>query len=222
MVSVKICGLTSESDLRDAIAAGADRVGFVLVQASPRHLSFEKASELVGIASNEGVDAWVIAGWKAGGAPGQKALEAFIAETPELGAIQLHGGETALDVADFAKRFPLAPIVKAVGISGRRDLEQVEDFPKADEFLFDAKPPKGAAREGGHGRGFDWSILKGFDPGDHREWTLSGGLTSENVAEAIRISGARAVDVSSGVEASPGAKDAAKVKAFIKAAKAAG
>ncbi|HVY90202.1 MAG TPA: phosphoribosylanthranilate isomerase [Hyphomonadaceae bacterium] len=222
MVSVKICGLTNESDLRNAIEAGADRVGFVLVASSPRHVSFEKASELVGIANEAGADVWVVAGWKAGGAPGQDALEAFISETPELGAIQLHGGETPADLADFARRFPLAPIVKAIGISGRRDLEQVEDYPKADEFLFDAKPPKGATREGGHGRAFDWSILKGFDPGDQREWTLSGGLTPENVADAIRISGAQAVDVSSGVEASPGIKDPAKVAAFIKAAKAAG
>jgi len=222
MVSVKICGLTSESDVASAIAAGADRVGFVLIPTSPRHVSFERASQLVRLAVDAQADAWVVAGWSATRPEAQAALERFIADTPELGAIQLHGGETAADVADFAKRFPLAPIVKAIGISGRRDLEQVEDFPKADEFLFDAKPPKGAVREGGHGRSFDWSILKGFDPGDDREWTLSGGLRPDNVAEAIRISGARAVDVSSGVEASPGVKDPAKVRAFIEAAKAAG
>src|SRR5690349_12552991 len=198
MAIVKICGLTRESDLESAIAAGADRVGFVLIPTSPRHVSLERASQLVRLAVDAQADAWVVATWSAARPVGQEALERFIADTPELGAIQLHGGENAADVADFAKRFPLAPIVKAIGISGRRDLEQVADFPKADEFLFDAKPPKGATREGGHGRSFDWSILKGFDPGDDREWTLSGGLTPQNVAEAIRISGARAVDVSSG------------------------
>lgn len=222
MTIVKICGLTCESDVEMAIAAGADRVGFVLVPTSPRHVSFERASQLVRLAVDAQADAWVVAGWSAERPEGQVALERFIADTPELGAIQLHGGETPADVADFAKRFPLAPIVKAIGVSSRRDLEQVEDFPKADELLFDAKPPKGASREGGHGRSFDWSMLNGFDPGDDREWTLSGGLTPENVADAIRISGARAVDVSSGVEASPGVKDPAKVKAFIQAAKAAG
>jgi phosphoribosylanthranilate isomerase len=110
-------------------------------------------------------------------------------------------------------------VVKAIGVSTREDLEQVKDFKAADVFLLDAKPPAGADREGGHGRPFDWSILEGFDPG--KPWVLSGGLTPENVAEAIRISGAKAVDVSSGVEASPGVKDAAKVKAFIEAAKGA-
>ncbi|RYY97540.1 MAG: N-(5'-phosphoribosyl)anthranilate isomerase, partial [Alphaproteobacteria bacterium] len=103
-----------------------------------------------------------------------------------------------------------------------RDLDEAAAFEAADAFLFDAKPPKGATREGGHGKSFDWSILKGFRVNDHEDWTLSGGLTPENVAEAIAKSGAAAVDVSSGVEKSPGVKDKAKVEAFIKAAKSAG
>jgi phosphoribosylanthranilate isomerase len=222
MVTVKICGITTESDLVHAIHAGADRVGFVLAPNSPRHVSFEQVGKLVALALDAQADPWVVAGWRAAGGEGQDDLERFISETPELGAVQLHTGETAADIAHFAARFPLTPLVKAIGVSARRDLEQVEDFPKADEFLFDAKPPKGADREGGLGRSFDWSILKGFDAGDYREWTLAGGLHPGNIAEAIRISGARAVDVSSGVEASPGVKDAAKVRAFIEAAKAAG
>ena len=111
--------------------------------------------------------------------------------------------------------------IKALGVTSKRDLEEVGEFEAADAFLFDAKPPKGASREGGHGRSFDWSILKGFRVQDHEDWTLSGGLTLENVAKAIRASGAQAVDVSSGVEKSPGVKDPVKVRAFIKAAKAA-
>jgi phosphoribosylanthranilate isomerase len=218
-VLVKICGLRTEAAVRDAINAGADRVGFVLVSSSPRHVSYETAQDLIGVAVELGADPWVVTGWKAGGAKDQDALAQFLTDTPELGAVQLHGGETAGDVADFARRFPLAPIVKAIGVSTKNDLARVEDFPKADEFLFDARPPKGAAREGGHGRPFDWSIMRGFDPGEDREWTLSGGLTVENVVQAIRTSGARAVDVSSGVEASPGVKDPDKVRAFIAAAK---
>jgi phosphoribosylanthranilate isomerase len=218
-ILVKICGLTSESALAQAIESGADRVGFVLVETSPRHVPFDKAADLVAQAVEAGADAWVVTGWSAKGGAAQDQLERFIADTPELGAVQLHGRETTADVADFVKRFPLAPVVKAIGVSSRSDLERVEDFPQADEFLFDARAPKGADREGGFGKAFDWSILRGLRIDGDREWTLSGGLTPENVANAIRISKASAVDVSSGVEASPGVKDPEKVRAFIAAAK---
>jgi phosphoribosylanthranilate isomerase len=136
--------------------------------------------------------------------------------------VQLHGKETPGQVAHFARRHQLVPVIKAMGISRPRDLDEAKDFVGADAFLFDAKPPAGATREGGHGASFDWSILKGFRVHDHEDWTLSGGLTAENVAEAIAKSGAAAVDVSSGVEARHGVKDHAKVRAFIEAAKAAG
>ena len=130
------------------------------------------------------------------------------------------GKESPGRVAEFARKHPLVPVIKAMGVSSKRDLADAEAFDAADAFLFDAKPPAGADREGGHGRTFDWSILKGFRIHDHEDWTLSGGLTPENVAEAIAKSGAPAVDVSSGVEKSPGVKDPAKVRAFIAAAKA--
>jgi phosphoribosylanthranilate isomerase len=146
----------------------------------------------------------------------------MVSETPEIAAVQLHGKETPAEVAAFAARHPLTPIVKALGIAARRDLELIEEYTAADAFLLDAKAPAGAKREGGFGRTFDWSILKGLRTHDHEDWTLSGGLTPDNVAEAIRISGAFKVDVSSGVEASPGVKDTAKIKAFIEAAKGAG
>ncbi len=216
MISVKICGLTSESDLEMAIAAGADMVGFVLVDTSPRFVSFEKAQALIRRAAELGAEPWVVATadilW----------LDQLIRETPEIGAVQLHGKESPAAVAAFARKHPLVPVIKALGVVSKRDLEEVPEFGAADAFLFDAKPPKGADREGGHGRSFDWSILKGFRVNDHEDWTLSGGLTAENVAEAIWKSGAAAVDVSSGVEASPGVKDKAKVDAFIEAAKGAG
>ncbi len=216
MISVKICGLSSEPDVEAAIAAGADRVGFVLVEASPRFVPFERAQALVRLAAGAGAEPWVVATadipW----------LDRLASETPEIAAVQLHGTETPGDVAAFVKRHPLIPVVKAIGISTRQDLQRAEAFEAADAFLFDAKPPPGAARQGGFGKTFDWSILKGFEVHGHADWVLSGGLTPENVAEAIRASGAVQVDVSSGVENAPGAKDPAKVRAFIEAAKQAG
>lgn len=216
MISVKICGITSESDLEAVVEAGADMVGFVLVETSPRFVNFEKAQKLVRRAAELGVEPWVVA------TTAIPWLDRFVDETPEIGAVQLHGKETPGQVAAFARRHQLVPVIKAMGIASPRDLADAEAFEAADAFLFDAKPPKGADREGGHGRSFDWSILKGFRVNDHEDWTLSGGLTAENVAEAIVRSGAAAVDVSSGVESKPGVKDIDKVRAFIAAAKAAG
>jgi phosphoribosylanthranilate isomerase len=216
MVSVKICGLTNESDLEQVIEAGADIVGVVIVEASPRFVAKERAQALIRRAAELGAEPWVVA------ALNVPWLDELINETPEISAVQLHGKETPGQVAAFAKRHPIVAVIKALGVMRPRDLDAAGDFEGADAFLFDAKPPKGAVREGGHGRSFDWSILKGFRVADHEDWTLSGGLTPQNVAEAIKKSGAAAVDVSSGVEASPGVKDPAKVRAFIKAAKAAG
>jgi phosphoribosylanthranilate isomerase len=216
MISVKICGITNESDLEAAVEAGADMVGFVIVESSPRYVDFAKAQALIRRAAELGAEPWVVATMAV------PWLDRLIEQTPEIGAVQLHGKESPSQVAAFARKHPLVPVIKAMGIASPRDLSEAEDFEAADAFLFDAKPPKGADREGGHGRSFDWSILKGFRVNDHEDWTLSGGLTPENVAEAIAKSGAPAVDVSSGVEASPGKKDHAKVRAFIGAAKAAG
>lgn len=214
MASVKICGLTNESDLAAAVEAGADMVGFVIVEASPRYVDFDAAQTLIRKAAELGAEPWVVATLEV------PWLHRLVEETPEIGAVQLHGKETPGQVAAFARRHPMTPVIKAMGIASPRDLADAASFEAADGFLFDAKPPAGATREGGHGRSFDWSILKDFRVHDHEDWTLSGGLTPENVAEAIRQSGAPAVDVSSGVEASPGKKDHAKVRAFIEAAKA--
>lgn len=213
MISVKICGLTSESVVDKAIEAGADRVGFVLVAASPRHVPWERAQALIRHAAGAGAEPWVVA---AHDTPG---LDRLVQETPDIAAVQLHGKETPADVAAFAKRHPIVPVVKAIGVATRQDLARAEAFEAADAFLFDAQPPRGAARQGGFGRSFDWSILKGFSVHGHGDWVLSGGLTPDNVAEAIRAAGAVQVDVSSGVESAPGVKDPAKVRAFIEAAK---
>lgn len=213
MASVKICGISSESDLESVVEAGADMVGFVIVETSPRFVDLAKAKALIRRAAELGVEPWVVA------TVAVPWLERLVKDTPEIGAVQLHGKESPGQVATFARRHPLTPVIKAMGVASKRDLAEAEAFEAADAFLFDAKPPQGAEREGGHGRTFDWSILKGFRVHDHEDWTLSGGLTPENVAEAIRQSGAAAVDVSSGVEAGPGVKDLAKVRAFIAAAK---
>jgi phosphoribosylanthranilate isomerase len=226
MVNVKICGLTNESDLASAIRAGASRVGFVIVPASPRFVEPRRVRELAANVYNMKYDAerwadvWIVATFSLSGGPHTEALDGLLNGLPEAAAVQLHGKETPEDIAFLKKRFPRLAIVKAVGVSSKADLDQLKAFEAADMFLLDAKPPEGATHEGGHGKPFDWTILEGFDPG--KPWILSGGLTPANVAEAIRVSGAKAVDVSSGVEARPGVKDPAKVKAFIEAAKSAG
>jgi phosphoribosylanthranilate isomerase len=221
MASVKICGLTRESDIEEAIKAGADRVGFVLVPTSPRAISPEQLSILANRTYHRRLggwaQVWVVADWSAANRSPADKLDALINELNEVHTVQLHGGETPEDVADFRRRVPRVKVVKALGVATAEDLAQVDAYRAADAFLLDAKPPKGADRQGGFGASFDWSILQGFNPG--KPWVLSGGLTPENVEEAIRISGAVAVDVSSGVEASPGVKDPEKVRAFVKAAK---
>ena len=225
MVSVKICGLTNESDLATAIQAGADRVGFVIVPTSPRFVARRLLTRLAASTYNmqyaeRWVDVWLVASWSLSERLFVDDLDELVGGMPEAAAVQLHGKETPEDVADFKRLVPQVSVVKAIGVATREDLDRAHAYEAADMILLDAKPPPGADREGGFGKPFDWSILEGFDPG--KPWVLSGGLTPENVAEAIRISGAKAVDVSSGVEASPGVKDPAKVRAFIEAAKAAG
>ncbi len=223
MTSVKICGITNESDLRSAIEAGADRVGFVLAPASPRFVSPRDLRPMavntynMKYAPDRWTDVWLVGTFSASGGPHTEDLEHLLGGLPEAAAVQLHGKETPEEVAFLKRSFPRIKLVKAIGVGSREDLERAGAYPDADMILLDAKPPPGADREGGFGRTFDWTLLKGFDPG--KPWILSGGLTPENVAEAIRVTGAKAVDVSSGVEARPGIKDPAKVAAFIAAAK---
>ena len=220
MTLVKICGLKNESLVATALEAGADRVGFVLVPTSPRAVDFKTAARLAERVVAAGREAWVVASWSVSGAALSGDLDRFIADTPAISAVQLHGRETPADLADFRARLPNQRIVKAIGVSTLSDLDQLLAYPEADAYLLDARPPTGAAREGGFGKPFDWTILSRFR--SDKPWVLSGGLTAANVAEAIGLTGAREVDVSSGVESSPGVKDPVKVKAFIAAAKAGG
>ena len=208
-VRVKICGLRTEADVAAVAAAGAAYAGFVFFAKSPRNLSIAEARALA-ISAPEGlckvaltVDA------------DNTSLDAIVDGVP-LDMLQLHGHETPERVAEVRARYGL-PVMKAMGVAGEGDLAGlIEMSLAADQLLIDAKPPKGADLPGGNGLAFDWRLLVGRKW--LKPWMLAGGLTPENVAEAVRLTGARQVDVSSGVESAPGVKDAAKIAAFVEAA----
>lgn len=209
---VKICGLTESADVAAAMLAGAAYVGFVFFERSPRNLAVADAAFMAGSVP-EGIAkvALVVD-------PTDAALDAIMADVP-LDMIQLHGRETPERVAAIRSRFGL-PVMKAVGVSDEADLAALDEHSRAaDQILVDAKPPDGAALPGGNGLRFDWRLIAG------RRWSvpwmLAGGLTPANVGEAIRLTGARQVDVSSGVESAPGLKDGNRMRAFVTAANAA-
>ena len=145
------------------------------------------------------------------------ALDALMAQVP-LDMLQLHGHETPARVAEVRARYGL-PVMKAVGIAGAEDLAQLDDYAAvADQLLVDAKPPRDAVLPGGNGLSFDWRLLAGRKYWT-RPWMLAGGLTPDNVAEAVHLTGARQLDVSSGVESAPGVKDRGLIAAFVSAAR---
>ncbi|MBY6262969.1 phosphoribosylanthranilate isomerase [Azospirillum sp. 412522] len=208
-VAAKICGLSEPESLRAAVAGGARYVGFVFYPRSPRAIAPPMAAELARLLPTgvRSVGLFVD--------PDDEFLEHVTGQVP-LDLIQLHGGETPRRIAEIKARYAL-PVMKAVKIGGPEDLTAaLEAAEVADRLLFDAKPPaKVSALPGGNGIAFDWTILAGRSwP---RPWMLSGGLTVENVAEAVRVTGAAEVDVSSGVEDRPGHKDPALVRAFLAA-----
>ena len=212
-IRAKICGLRTAADVAAAADAGAAYVGFVFFAKSPRHLDIEIAAALaaevpLGVCKVAlTVDAT------------DAELDAIVARVP-LDMLQLHGKETPERVAEIKARFGL-PVMKAIGIADAEDLSQIDRYaPVADQLLIDAKPPRNAELPGGNGLAFDWRLLAGRKYWQ-KPWMLAGGLTPENVAEAIRMTGARQVDVSSGVESAPGQKDAALIGSFTRAALAA-
>lgn len=210
MAEVKICGLSEARHVNAAIDAGARYLGFVFFDRSPRAVTPVQAAALV---------AEVAPGVARVGLfvdPTDARLSEVLAEVP-LDVIQLHGHESPQRVAEV-KALTGLPVMKAVGLSGPEDLHLLTDHGLvADMLLVDAKPPKGAALPGGNGLAFDWRLLAGRRW--LRPWMLAGGLTPGNVAEAVRLTGARVVDVSSGVESAPGIKDAARIDAFVAAAR---
>ncbi len=211
-LTVKICGLSTPDTLAAALDAGADMVGFVFFPPSPRHLSFDTAREIG--ARVQGRAAKVALSVNAG----DDDIDAMIAAlAPDW--LQLHGAESPERAGELKRRTGLR-IIKAIGVSVAGDLDAIPAYcGVADLILLDAKPPKDATRPGGNALAFDWSLLAGVKIG--LPWMLSGGLDPGNVADAIRITGARAVDVSSGVESAPAVKDPALIARFIANARAA-
>lgn len=207
-VRFKVCGLTTEEQVEAAALAGAGYVGLVFFERSPRAVSLPAAVDLalaapVGVAK---VGLFVD--------PTDEALEAVLERVP-LDMIQLHGSETPERAAGVRARWGL-PVMKAVGIAGPEDLARARAYEgAADQLMLDAKAPAGARRPGGNGVAFDWGLLAGFEPA--LPWMLAGGLSADNVAEAVRRTGARQVDVSSGVETAPGIKDEGLMRAFAAA-----
>ena len=208
-VRVKICGLRTVADVHAVAAAGAAYAGFVFFPKSPRHLTLAQAAELA-LAAPPGL-AKVALTVDADNA----ALDALIEAVP-LDMLQLHGHESPDRVAEVRARYGL-PVMKAVGVADEGDLAVLFDYSTvADQILVDAKPPTTADMPGGNGLSFDWRLVA--QRRWLRPWMLAGGLTPENVAEAVRLTTARQVDVSSGVERAPGQKDAAKIASFVRAA----
>ncbi len=206
--AVKICGIKEPETLHTAARHGARYAGFVLYPRSPRHITLEQMATLLQQAAPALRTVALCVD------PDDDTLRQ-LAKLPRLDLLQLHGTETPQRIAAMRSIWPKA-VMKALPIAASADLAAVTPYvPLVDQFLFDAKPPAGGL-PGGNALAFDWRILAGqIVP---RPWLLAGGLTPENVAEAVAISGAAQVDVSSGVESSPGVKDLAKIAAFCRAA----
>lgn len=211
-VRVKICGLRTAADVAAVAAAGAAYAGFVFFAKSPRHLTVAAARALA-LGAPEGLCKVALT------VDADDVTLDNIVEAVPLDMLQLHGHETPERVAEVKARYGL-PVMKAIGVADEADLAGLMEMSLvADQLLIDAKPVPGAALPGGNGLAFDWRLLVGRKW--LRPWMLAGGLTPGNVAQAVRLTGARQVDVSSGVESAPGVKDAAKIAAFVQAAQGA-
>jgi phosphoribosylanthranilate isomerase len=209
-LSIKICGLRTPQALDMALDSGADLVGFVFFAPSPRHLGLEAARTLgQRVQGRAGKVALTV------DANDDTLLDIVAALKPDM--LQFHGSESPDRVIAVRTRFGL-PVMKALPVAERKDLSQTRQYAQVvDRLIFDARAPKDATRPGGLGKAFDWTLLKDLNVG--MPFMLSGGLDTGNVAEALRITRAPGVDVSSGVERAPGEKDPEKIQAFIRAAR---
>jgi phosphoribosylanthranilate isomerase len=205
-LTIKICGLSTPETVDAALSAGADMLGFVFFEKSPRHISFETARQLGAQVKDRASKVALSVN------ANDVTLAAVIAELkPQF--LQLHGDEPPARVFDVRTRFGL-PVIKALSLAKADDLKAIAAYAEvADWLLFDAKPSPGQGLPGGNGVAFDWSLLANLTLS--KPWLLAGGLTPDTVAGAIAATGAQGVDVSSGVESAPGVKDMAKISAFI-------
>jgi phosphoribosylanthranilate isomerase len=207
---VKICGLSTRETLDVALESGADMVGFVFFSPSPRHIELPAIRQLADVARGRAEIVILTVD-----ADDEKLDEIVKQVRPDW--LQFHGMESVDTVAAAKQAFGVR-VMKALPVADRGDLERVDRYAAvADRILFDARAPKDATRPGGLGKAFDWTLLSGLKPG--LPFMLSGGLNPENVADALRITRAPGVDVSSGVERVPGEKDPDKIRAFIRAAR---
>lgn len=208
---VKICGLSTRETLDVALDAAADMVGFVFFPPSPRHLKLEVARGLGEAVKGRAAKVALTV-------DADDATLAGIVEALKPDLLQLHGRESPARLDDIKRKFGL-PVMKALAVETAADLAVLPDYRNvADRILFDARPPKEATRPGGLGAAFDWRLLENLDLA--LPFMVSGGLHAGNVAEALRVTGAGGVDVSSGVECAPGIKDPDMIRAFIRAARA--
>ena len=207
-VRVKICGLRTLADVQAVADAGAAYFGLVFFAKSPRNVTIALARQLA-LAAPPGLAKVALT------VNADDATLDAITEAMPLDMLQLHGAETPERVAQVRARYGL-PVMKAVGVGDEGDLAALMDYSlAADQILLDAKPPKDAPLPGGNGLTFDWRLVA--QRRWLRPWMLSGGLTPGNVAEAVRLTGARQVDLSSGVESAPGVKDPGLIHAFMAA-----
>jgi phosphoribosylanthranilate isomerase len=212
MVEIKICGIREPEALDAALAEAADFVGLVFYPPSPRHLSLAEGAALAARARGRAA----VVALTVDASPVE--IDAII-EAVRPDVLQLHGGESAATAAALRRR--VGAVWKAAAVTAKADIRQAAGaYPAVDRLLFDARPPAGAGRPGGNGRAFRWSVFRGLS--FERSFVLSGGLNPANVADAIARTGAPAVDVSSGVERAPGMKDPDLIRAFVRAARAAG
>lgn len=209
MTEAKICGLSTDETVLAAVNAGAKYIGFVFYPPSPRNVSIEQASKLAATAGKNVLKVGVFVN------PGDALLTNVLRDV-DLDIIQLHGNEAVERVQYIRARFSKI-VMKAISVAGVGDINRAREYEKkADMLLFDAKAPieMDQALPGGNGLAFDWNLIAGHQW--QIPWMLSGGLDATNVREAVKISGAATVDISSGLETTPGNKDISMIKAFMK------
>lgn len=207
-VKIKFCGITRSEDVQACQHAGAAYVGFNFFPKSPRYVSPERAGQLAALVPSGIVKVALVVN------PVNALLDEIIAAA-SIDMIQLHGSETPKRVREVQARYGL-PVMKVLPVAGPRDVARIADYEGvADQLLIDAKAPKGAELPGGNGVAFDWRLIAGRQW--QGPWMLAGGLTAQNIAEAVRLTGADQVDLASGVESAPGVKDAQMMAEFAAA-----